>query len=39
MPIYFDVVSGMVKPYAKGFYQNPQDIHPLRGLSIDKGAR
>ncbi len=39
MPIYFYVVSGMVKPYVKGFYQNPQDIHPLRGLSIDKGAR
>ncbi|MDF1702835.1 MAG: ABC transporter substrate-binding protein, partial [Planctomycetota bacterium] len=39
MPIYFYVVSSLVKPYVQGWYQNPQDIHPLRGISIDKGAR
>ena len=39
MPIYFYVVSSMVKPYVKGFYQNPQDIHPLRGIWIDEEAR
>jgi len=35
MPIYYYVVSSLVRPYVKGWYQNPQDIHPLRGLSID----
>ena len=39
MPIYFYVVSSMVKPYVKGFHQNPQDIHPLRGIWIDEEAR
>ena len=39
MPIYFYVVSSMVQPYVKGFYQHPQDIHPLRGLWIDEEAR
>ena len=35
MPIYFYVVSSMVRPYVHGWYRNPQDIHPLRGLWID----
>ncbi len=39
VPLYFYVVSSMVQPYVKGFYQHPQDIHPLRGLWIDKEAR
>ena len=39
MPIYYYVVSSLVQPYVKGWYQNPQDIHPLRGLSIDAAAR
>jgi oligopeptide transport system substrate-binding protein len=39
MPIYFYVVSSLVKPYVRGWRPNPQDIHPLRGLWIDEGAR
>ncbi len=38
MPIYFYVVSSMVKPYVKGWYPNPQDIHPLRGIWIDRST-
>jgi hypothetical protein len=37
MPIYFYVVSSLVKPHVKGWYENPQDIHPLRGIWIDHG--
>ena len=47
MPIYYYVWSGLVKPYVKGFYSdldlgdgvqgaNLQDIHPLRGLWVDR---
>ena len=35
MPIYFYVVSSLVKPYVQGFYANRQDIHPIRGMWID----
>jgi oligopeptide transport system substrate-binding protein len=38
VPIYFYVVSSMVQPYVRGWYTNAQDIHPLRGISIDHGA-
>jgi hypothetical protein len=34
MPIYFYVVSSFVKPYVRGWHENPQDVHPLRGISI-----
>ena len=36
MPIYFYVVSGLVRPEVKGWYQNLQDIHPLRGIWMEK---
>ncbi len=39
MPIYFYVVSSMVKPYVHGWYMNPQDIHLLRGMSIDRSGK
>ncbi len=46
LPIYFYVVSGLVKPYVGGFYSmlefpdgrrapNLQDIHPVRGMWIE----
>ncbi len=46
IPLYFYVVSGLVKPNVKGFYTklsqadgstrpNPRDIHPLREIVID----
>lgn len=45
-PIYFYVVSGLVRPTVHGFYStlvfddgttapNLQDIHPLRGISVE----
>jgi oligopeptide transport system substrate-binding protein len=48
-PIYFYVVSGLVRPWVKGFYtklqmpdgttaDNLQDIHPLRGIWVDRGG-
>jgi len=47
MPVYFYVWSGLVKPQVKGFYNelemgdgerraNLQDIHPLRGLRVER---
>ncbi|MHC5011544.1 MAG: peptide ABC transporter substrate-binding protein [Planctomycetota bacterium] len=47
LPVYFYVVSGLVKPWVTGFYwtlempdgssrPNLQDIHPLRGIGIDR---
>ena len=50
MPIYFYVVSGLVRPYVTGFHYeltmpdgtkrwNLQDIHPLRGMGIDEEKR
>jgi hypothetical protein len=50
VPIYFYVVSGLAKPHLKGFYPtlvwpdgktapNVQDLHPLRDMWVDRGAR
>ena len=47
MPIYFYVVSGLVRPHVKEFYSqlvmedgtevaNLQDIHPLRDLRVER---
>jgi oligopeptide transport system substrate-binding protein len=49
LPIYFYVVSGLVKPHVGGFYAelergdgshgpNLQDIHPLRAMHVAPGA-
>ena len=50
MPIYFYVVSGLVRPYVKEFYSalklpdgssasNLQDLHPFHDVWIDAEAR
>ncbi len=47
MPIYFSVVSGLVRPYVTGFYSelqyedgstgpNLQGLHPLRAIWVDR---
>jgi oligopeptide transport system substrate-binding protein len=36
VPIYFYVVSSLVQPYVHGWHKNPQDIHLLRGMWIDR---
>jgi oligopeptide transport system substrate-binding protein len=47
IPLYFYTISGMVRPYVKGFYTrlqgsdgsvrpNPRDIHPLRDVYVDE---
>jgi oligopeptide transport system substrate-binding protein len=47
IPLYFYTISGMVRPYVKGFYTrlqgsdgsvrpNPRDIHPLRDIYVDE---
>ena len=35
-PIYFYVTSNLVQPFVKGWHKNPQDIHLMRGISIDR---
>ena len=35
IPIYSYVTQSMVRPYVRGFYQNIQDVHPLKYLRID----
>ena len=39
MPIYFYVTSNLVRPYVKGFYQNPLDVHPLDRIWIDEAEK
>jgi oligopeptide transport system substrate-binding protein len=50
IPMYFYVVSGMVKPHVKDFFSqltsadgstrpNLRDIHPLRDLSVEASSR
>ncbi|MGC4094387.1 MAG: peptide ABC transporter substrate-binding protein [Polyangiaceae bacterium] len=47
IPLYFYVLSGMVRPHVKGFYTrlvgsdgqerpNPRDIHPFRDIWVDE---
>ncbi|MDX2054714.1 MAG: peptide ABC transporter substrate-binding protein [Polyangiaceae bacterium] len=49
MPVYFYVVSGLVKPTLRGFYSqielpdgtrapNLKDLHPLRDIWVERGA-
>ena len=38
LPIYFYVSRNLVRPHVRGFYNNLQDSHPLRALSIDRDA-
>jgi oligopeptide transport system substrate-binding protein len=49
-PVYFYVVSGLVRPWVRGFHtrlvhpdgstsDNQLDVHPLRGLWIDEALR
>jgi oligopeptide transport system substrate-binding protein len=39
IPIYFYVTSNLVRPYVKGFYQNPLDVHPLDQIWIDQDEK
>lgn len=39
VPIYYYVSRNMVKPHIRGFYNNLQDIHPLRAIWIDREGK
>ncbi len=39
MPIYFYVTSNLVRHHVHGWYKNPQDIHLMRGIWIDRSKR
>src|SRR5262249_38248861 len=39
LPIYFWVSGAIVRPYVKGWQENPRDIHRKRWISIDEKAR
>jgi oligopeptide transport system substrate-binding protein len=39
VPIYYYVSRNMVKPHVRGFFNNLQDIHPLRAISIDREGK
>ena len=39
IPIYFRVSKNMVRPYVKGFYNNPLDMHPLKAIEIDEAEK
>lgn len=36
IPLYYYVSKSMVRPYLKGWYHNIQDVHPFKGMRIDK---
>lgn len=38
VPIYHDVSRNLVKPWVKGFFCDPQDMHPLTLLRVDRAA-
>ncbi len=38
-PIYFWVSGAIVRPYVKGWEENPRDQHRTRWISIDQNAR
>lgn len=38
IPIYYYVSRNLVRPRVRGFWNNLQDTHPLRALSIDDDA-
>lgn len=35
IPVYFRVSKNMVRPWVRGFYDNVQDVHPLRFIWVD----
>ncbi|MBI1904433.1 MAG: peptide ABC transporter substrate-binding protein [Planctomycetia bacterium] len=39
IPLYYRVTKNLVRPYVSGFYNNVQDVHPLKYISVDKEAR
>lgn len=39
IPLYFYVSKNMVRPYVHGFYNNLQDVHPLRAIWVDEEAK
>ncbi|TWT88294.1 Periplasmic oligopeptide-binding protein precursor [Pseudobythopirellula maris] len=38
IPFYFYVSRNLVRPHVRGFWNNAQDQHPLRALSLDRAA-
>ena len=36
VPLFYYVTQGIQRPWIKGWNQNIQDVHPFRGVSIDK---
>ena len=39
LPVYFYQVKMMVKPYVSGIIVNSRDIHPVKSIRIDSGAK
>jgi oligopeptide transport system substrate-binding protein len=39
LTLYFYVNQNLVRPWVKGWHPNPQDLHPLRGLRIERETR
>lgn len=39
VPLYFAVTRAMVRPSVKGYYQNVLDIHPLKDICVEPGAK
>jgi oligopeptide transport system substrate-binding protein len=35
IPLYYYVSKNMIRPYVRGFYPNPQDLHSYVGMRID----
>ncbi len=36
IPLYYYVTQSIQRPWVKGWHQNIQDVHPFRGVSIDR---
>ena len=36
IPIYYYVTQSITRPWVEGWYQNVQDVHPFRGVRINK---
>lgn len=36
LPIFFYAKPTLIGPWVKGVYPNPQDLHPLRGVSLER---
>jgi ABC-type oligopeptide transport system substrate-binding subunit len=39
IPIYHYATNELVKPYVRGIFQTPLDVHPLTHVSIDRSGR